>query len=152
MEQLQPYYGKSNLEKLCQCKAGLIPKWQMTHNNRYDYSKVVYVNKKTKVTITCPKHGDFEQVPQNHTRGNGCLKCWQEYRNRRTPESFIKAAQALHGNQYDYSKVVYLSARIKVTITCPKHGDFEQLPSNHLQDHGCSKCNIGGPKRRLSPP
>lgn len=30
---------------------------------------------------------------------------------------------------------------IKVIITCPIHNDFEQTPSNHLQGHGCPKCN-----------
>ena len=28
----------------------------------------------------------------------------------------------------------------KVIITCPIHGDFEQLSYNHLQGKGCPKC------------
>jgi len=30
------------------------------HGNKYDYSKVNYVDCKTKVTIICPVHGEFE--------------------------------------------------------------------------------------------
>ena len=29
------------------------------HGDRYDYSKVNYVNAKTKITIICPIHGEF---------------------------------------------------------------------------------------------
>ena len=45
------------------------------HGKRYIYDKSVYVNKRTKVTITCRTHGDFEQLPLGHTKGNHCPKC-----------------------------------------------------------------------------
>lgn len=47
-------------------------------NNYYDYSKVNYKNSIIKVCITCPKHGDFWQIPKSHLRGNGCPKCKSE--------------------------------------------------------------------------
>ena len=45
------------------------------HNNRYSYKNVKYINSHTKVSITCPLHGDFEQFPFQHLRGCGCPKC-----------------------------------------------------------------------------
>lgn len=46
------------------------------HNNKYDYSKVVYVNYNTKVIVVCPDHGDFETNLYNHSiSGTGCPKC-----------------------------------------------------------------------------
>lgn len=45
------------------------------HGQKYDYSKVSYVNSDTNVTIICPDHGDFEQRPHNHFNGKGCSKC-----------------------------------------------------------------------------
>ncbi len=45
------------------------------HNNKYDYSNVVYINSKTKVDIICPKHGRFSQSPNSHLRGQGCPTC-----------------------------------------------------------------------------
>ena len=45
------------------------------HGSRFDYSKVDYKNINTKVTIICPIHGDFEQRPGDHLRGQGCYKC-----------------------------------------------------------------------------
>lgn len=41
----------------------------------YDYSKVKYVNTKTKVIIICPEHGEFLQTPEKHMLGQGCPKC-----------------------------------------------------------------------------
>ena len=46
------------------------------HGSRYSYDLVEYKNVKTKVTISCPVHGIFEQRPSNHLRGEGCQKCY----------------------------------------------------------------------------
>lgn len=43
-----------------------IEKAKNIHNDKYDYFKTEYVNNTTKVIITCPIHGDFEQTPSNH--------------------------------------------------------------------------------------
>ena len=45
------------------------------HNDKYDYSKVQYINTKTKVQIICPEHGSFFQQPNNHKQGAGCPSC-----------------------------------------------------------------------------
>jgi hypothetical protein len=45
------------------------------HNDKYDYSKVNYINAKTKIIITCKYHGDFEQTPSNHLSNFNCQKC-----------------------------------------------------------------------------
>ena len=45
------------------------------HGNKYDYSKVEYVNVDTKVCIICPKHGEFWETPYCHVSGNGCPTC-----------------------------------------------------------------------------
>lgn len=48
------------------------------HGDLYDYSKTVYNMNKGKVCITCKKHGDFQQNPDNHLYGFGCEKCGNE--------------------------------------------------------------------------
>ena len=45
------------------------------HHNKYDYSKVEYVNSSTKVCIICPEHGEFWQILNNFMSGRGCPKC-----------------------------------------------------------------------------
>ena len=52
-----------------------IKRAKQIHGNKYDYSKVEYVNVDTKVCIICPKHGEFWQTPYCHVSGNGCPTC-----------------------------------------------------------------------------
>ena len=68
-------------------------------------------------------------------------------RGRKTTEDFIKEAKAIHGEKYDYSKVVYENKRKRVEIICHKkyrngieHGSFFQYPGNHLRGEGCPHC------------
>ena len=70
---------------------------------------------------------------------------------RLTSEQFIYRAKEAHGNKYNYDKVEYIVAIKKVIIKCPTHGQFLQLPSNHLK-WGCKKCAIldTAKKRRLT--
>lgn len=55
-----------------------VKKAQGVHGDKYDYSQVNYVNSKTKVKIICPIHGEFEQAPEKHWLGRGCLLCGKE--------------------------------------------------------------------------
>lgn len=52
-----------------------IERARKVHGDRYDYSKVEYVDAKTKVCIVCSEHGEFWQSPSHHTDGRGCCKC-----------------------------------------------------------------------------
>ena len=52
-----------------------IKKAREVHGDKYDYSKVEYVNNQTPITIICPIHGKYPQRPGNHLRGNGCPIC-----------------------------------------------------------------------------
>ena len=52
-----------------------IAKAKAVHGDKYDYSKVEYVDSTTKVCIVCKKHGDFWQLPSSHIKGHGCVKC-----------------------------------------------------------------------------
>lgn len=115
------------------------------HKGKYDYSRVNYVNIDTKVTIGCPVHGYFEQVPYSHIRmGYGCEKCgyiMTGNRLRKSQEKFIKEARLVHGDKYDYSKVDYKNANTEVTIICPIHGEFKQQPYVHInQKCECYEC------------
>lgn len=57
-----------------------------------------------------------------------------------TTEEFISRAKEIHGDKYDYSKSIYVAAKVKVIINCHIHGDFEQIPDGHLSGRGCRKC------------
>lgn len=114
------------------------------HGDKYDYSQVDYQGNKAKVKIGCPVHGYFWQTPDNHYR-YGCTKCGLEKQVKdrtMSQEDFIKKANQVHNNKYDYSQVHYINARTPVKIICPIHGVFEQIPDSHLRRAGCPKCSL----------
>lgn len=115
-----------------------IERSQKIHNDKYDYSKACYVDSKTKVIITCPIHGDFEQIPNAHLNGKGCPKC---YGFKKTTQDFINEANSIHNYKYDYSKSEYKTNQVKVCIVCPEHGEFWVTPNNHISKRrGCPRC------------
>ena len=112
---------------------------------QYGYTKTVYKASREKVTITCNRCSkDFETTANNFLRGRGCPHCRAERLSekfRQPKEEFIKRAREIHGDKYDYSKVVYKNNRTPVTIVCNTCGsECAVLPSNHLRGKGCKKC------------
>lgn len=200
-----------------QSQEQIISRFQLAHNSRYDYSKVVYKNRKTPVIIICDKHGEFQQRPDMHYEGKGCQRCAVESRRKpvknrfirfintlkekqpkefvdgfdfsdavfvdqktlirnvkclrtntvsdlwpnpilkglccasckgakllKKQEHFLENCKKVHGNRYDYSKVVYVKTDIPVIIICKYHGEFLQRPHCHANDrgdgNGCPVC------------
>lgn len=70
-------------------KNSFFQKSKEIHYNKYNYSKVNYVNNYTKVEIICPIHGSFWQEPGEHKRGRGCPKCNESSGEKRI-EIFLK--------------------------------------------------------------
>lgn len=66
-----------------------------------------------------------------------------------TTDEFISKAISVHGDEYDYSKTVYINKRTKVIITCKKHGDYYQYPLDHLKGHKCKLCANDYNKSRI---
>lgn len=110
------------------------------HGNKYDYSFVKYTFATQPVKIICKIHGEFYQRAGSHLHGQSCPTCSKE-RPCDTLENFIAKAKRTHGNEYDYSKTVYVNSQTPVVITCPTHGDFSQRPYSHVGGFGCSKCS-----------
>lgn len=115
-----------------------IKKSSEKHNNRYTYSKSVYTNNSSELTITCPVHGDFSQIASVHMRGRGCPSC-NKHKKMNTAD-FIEKATLRHGDRYVYDKVSYVNSVTNVLIGCRIHGYFSQRPSVHLEKKGCPEC------------
>ena len=115
------------------------------HGDKYDLSKLVYINRRTKVEIICKKHGSFITRFEQLERGQGCPQCGliSQGEKRRLPNNeFLNKCIDIHGNKYDYSKIDYQGMINKVVISCSEHGDFEQTPSSHLNGSGCPDCGF----------
>ena len=115
------------------------------HKFRYDYSLITkLVNP---IQIICNIHGTFTQHWGQHLKGSGCQTCAKE-NSRYTVADFIKKAKSVHGDLYDYSSTIYVNWKSRVNINCVKHGEFLQIPSQHISHKaGCPVC---GEKLRIS--
>ncbi|NEQ41508.1 MAG: GIY-YIG nuclease family protein [Okeania sp. SIO3I5] len=138
-------------------KEEFVKRSQKHFGDRYDYSLFNTLPPAGEmVEILCVEHGkNFLQEPRNHMRGyTGCSICQSRklsgsIEDRGTIKSqkeltqkFIKRAQEIHGDTYDYSKFEYINSSTKGKIICSIHGDFFQTPSNHLKGTKCPKCSI----------
>ena len=115
----------------------------LVHGNKYTYSNVVYTNSRTKVSITCPIHGEFLQAPYQHLDNHGCPKCRNVSTSKRCridTAEFIRRSNKRHGNRYGYDRTEYVDSTKNVIITCAIHGDFSQKAGNHLNGQGCPVC------------
>jgi ssDNA-binding Zn-finger/Zn-ribbon topoisomerase 1 len=125
------------------------------YGEKFDYSKVEYVNAWTPVLIGCPSHGEFTQTPAAHLHNTtyGCPQCASDDagnrgrgprgprpQDRSNTAEFIERALAKHKGKYDYSLVEYTASKEKVTIVCKVHGPFKQDATGHLSGSGCPKC------------
>lgn len=123
------------------------------HGNKYDYSKVDYINNKIEVCIICPEHGVFFQRPDRHLCGQGCPICRyikSAKSNSKGIKQFVEEAKKIHGDKYDYSCVNYINNKTEVDIICPIHGKFSQKPTHHLiRGQGCPICDESHLEREI---
>ena len=125
--------------------AKFIEKAHAMHGNTYDYSRAVYgKNNLTPVEIVCSIHGAFKQTPDDHLEGCGCPLCGRQKTSnakRSNTIKFIKEAQQIHGERYNYENTEYVVSNEKVVVVCPIHGEFLVMPYNHLSNkNGCPQC------------
>jgi len=119
------------------------------YGDKYDYSKVEYVNNKTKVCIICPEHGEFWQTPVQHLRGHGCPKCRNGH-HKFDKSELLQKIKDVHGNTYSYESLNFTKMSNKITVTCKYHGDFYIYPGNFLKGCGCPECGKSSLETKLS--
>ena len=130
-----------------------IKKSKEKHGDKFDYSKSIYTKAADKIKIICPIHGEFQTTAAIHLSGFGCPKCKGTAISGKlshTKESFLKVANEVHGNRYDYSKTLINGVKGKIEIFCREHGVFEQRASAHLGGSGCKKCQIESAIKRYT--
>jgi len=99
--------------------------------------------------IVCREHGPFRRRVSDLLTGCGCPICSQETQLEQNKQAFICKAREVHGDIYDYTKIVYVNSIKPVeNIVCRECGPFKQTRSNHLTGNGCPVC--GDKTRRYS--
>ena len=121
-----------------------IDRANLIHKRKYNYSKLNYINSKTKIEIICPVHGSFLQLPWRHLEGKGCPLCGrikQRESKLKSNEDFIKELETLYGDKYIYTKVKYQGSHKDILLICPTHGEFKRKADACLHGCGCPKCH-----------
>ena len=111
-------------------------------NSIYTYHVETFTGYSEKMKITCPVHGDFWQTVTNHVQGKGCKKCSSYANSQKAKVSsgeLLQRCRDIHGGRDDYQEEITGVAKLW-TITCKKHGNFEQLGYVHLRGAQCPTC------------
>lgn len=126
----------------------LVKQLRELYGDYYDYSLVEYKGRNKKIKIICPKHNIQEINPRYALRGNVCCReCYFDTK-RLTQEEFIKKANYIHHNEFDYSLTKYKNASTPIIIKCKKGHIFKMKPQIHL--YSCSGCPICMSEKRSS--
>lgn len=121
------------------------------HQNKYDYSKVAYVNNHTPISIICPIHGEFIQTPANHIKGQGCTICGMRKSKLSQEEARKRISDKLSKFPYEVVEpFVYKGDRdTDVTIHCKIH-DFTWTTSWHQVIYAGTNLTGGCPSCRTT--
>ena len=120
------------------------------HGKKYDYSKVIIKGWDDKLDIGCPIHGIFTQRYDNHLSGKGCHKCVVD-KQTTGKDGFVNKGKLVHGDTYNYSKVIYKTVKDNVIIICKIHNEFEQTPDKHINaKQGCPVCRESKGEAKIS--
>ena len=114
--------------------------------DKYDYSLVEYIHCKSKVKIIHKETGKmYIQTPASHL-----IHSPEKILLKKTTQQFIDDSNIIHDYKYTYLNTKYITNLIKVIITCPIHGDFNQRALAHLQGSGCPNCNESKGEKEIS--
>lgn len=111
------------------------------HKGYYKYDKTKFVTLDDIVTITCPKHDDFEQRLAYHKNGARCGKCAGQNLTR---DEAIERCKEIHGDKYNYTDMKYVNMSTYTNVRCKKHGEFRIKLTDHCSQKkkkGCWKCS-----------
>ena len=119
----------------------------------YDFSKVEYINNKTKVEVICDKHGSFFAPPNTLLKGCGCMKCFDARRGKSLKLTYVNFKKKLLEQDKGHLSIKdedYKDIKSPLVFTCSIHGVQETNKAYNLIEsiYGCPKCGnkIGSSK------
>jgi len=112
------------------------------YGNKYLFDFTGYTTLESKIKCICSKHGTKSIRVSSLLKGYHCSECKGTKVANVTLEYFIRKSREIHGNYYNYSDSIVNNAQDKVTVICPKHGEFRQSPNSHMHGQGCPVCKF----------
>lgn len=112
--------------------------------------EMVSVKSSKKAHWICKNNPNHKWVASIASISNGTGCDWCANRHQYTTDEWVKNATEAHNGRYNYDKVKYINSKTKVIIVCAIHGEFEQMPSQHLIGNGCPWCAGQGGYHKLN--
>ncbi|HET8688633.1 MAG TPA: DUF723 domain-containing protein [Methanosarcina sp.] len=128
-----------------------VEKANKIHNNKFDYSNVLYTHSHEKVKILCPDHGIFEQRPCDHVnQKQGCPRC--SHNMAWSHDNFVSKSKEQYQDKFEIVSE-YIGMKHPITISCKDHGNFTlKKAEKHLDKNGgCPSCWYNGRLENLKP-
>lgn len=120
--------------------------------DQYSYEKFEYVNAKSKSTIICRDHGEFEQNPDKHLNCKyACPACLAIHKSElgklrdvkgkpMTPEEYLARLNLPARFSIDMTGFQGFT-KGTVTLTCPVHGETTYIPQSLMANGSkCARC------------
>lgn len=119
-----PYCARNyNLETM-----EVIEQFTIIHSDRYEYTKVNYINAYTSIIITCREHGDFVQTPKSHKKGSGCPECVITIGH--TKQNYVEYCNQYNGKTHLYLVRCYDEKEIFFKVGISRLGAKERFNTN----------------------
>lgn len=116
-------------------------KASIKHGDKYQYHERIG----DIVDAECHKHGKFSISSKSLLNGRGCPKCAIDSIKDKLSlpfDEFIKRANALYDNKYEYIYNSYNNSKNDVIVKCHEHGIFSVNVQSHLAGSKCPKCKM----------
>jgi hypothetical protein len=120
----------SMTKKITLSQSEFIERSLIIHDNKYDYSKVQYVNNRTKVCIICPKHGEFHQIPGSHLNGIGCRYCSSSH-GERSVSKWLKNNGVEFKSPYSFPDLMGRCKKLTFDFFIPSNGSLIEYDGEH---------------------
>lgn len=134
--------GRASAARVVVSNDEFIRRSRVKFGSKFSYAKTEYTRKEAELTVTCPAHGDVRIRACAHLWSKyGCPKCEVEVPRAIQRNKYLEKAKEVHGDRYDYSKIVLSGFNRKVEIVCKVHGSFYTNLFQHVRRvNGCPKC------------
>lgn len=120
--------------------------YKRNFNSKITFDKNTFVNTRTPLKGTCPKHGEIWKTPKNWLISKGCNECSRQDQRTKITTPFSQALVKFRekfGWKFVYDISSYTNFITPMKVKCKKHGWFNITPNEHLRSvHGCPQCGI----------
>lgn len=102
-----------------------------SHNGRYGYRGLFYINNAAYLKVVCVEHGEFDQLAQDHVKGIGCSSCADYGFSVSEPASlYLYRIQTTQGDFVGFGVTKDITTRHRThSASFSKHGVSAELLS-----------------------